>query len=104
MPISRCKKMPILFGKNLREGKESIKSFSDKQLSAAGVSEDLLNNPNYVKAGTVLEDIEMFDAEFFGFNPREAEGLDPQHRLFLECVWEAIESSGYDTKKSRRYY
>ncbi|HEX7772880.1 MAG TPA: type I polyketide synthase, partial [Pyrinomonadaceae bacterium] len=44
----------------------------------------------------VIEDIEQFDAELFGFSPREAEVMDPQHRLFLECAWEVLERSGYD--------
>jgi len=46
----------------------------------------------------VLEDIELFDASFFGFNPREAEITDPQHRLFLECAWSALESAGYNSE------
>ncbi|MEA5503580.1 amino acid adenylation domain-containing protein [Halotia wernerae UHCC 0503] len=52
-----------------------------------------------IKAGSVLENIELFDAAFFGFNPREAEILDPQHRLFLECAWSALENAGYDSQR-----
>ncbi|HKE58548.1 MAG TPA: amino acid adenylation domain-containing protein [Pyrinomonadaceae bacterium] len=81
---------------NLRAGVESIRSFSDDELRAAGISEDELANPAYVKAGSVLEDADLFDAQFFGFNPREAEVTDPQHRLFLECAHQALESSGYN--------
>lgn len=84
------------FWANLRDGVESITFFSDEELRGAGVDEALLNNPAYVKAGTVLDGIEMFDAPFFGFNPREAEVTDPQHRLFLEHAWEAIEDAGYN--------
>ena len=84
------------FWGNLKDGVESITFFSDEELSAAGVSSTLLDNPDYVKAGAILQDIELFDASFFGFTPREAEITDPQHRLFLECSWEALESSGYD--------
>ena len=65
---------------------------------ASGVPTELLNNPQYVKARPILEDPELFDASFFGFNPREAELTDPQHRLFLECAWQALESAGYDPK------
>lgn len=75
------------FWQNLRNGVESITTFTNEELLAGGIDPDLLNDPNYVKAGAVLEDIELFDAEFFGFNPREAEIIDPQHRLFLECAW-----------------
>ncbi|HEX7955463.1 MAG TPA: type I polyketide synthase, partial [Pyrinomonadaceae bacterium] len=84
------------FWANLRDGVESITFFSEEELRGAGVDEALLNNPAYVKAGTVLDGVEMFDAPFFGFNPREAEVTDPQHRLFLEHAWEAIEDAGYD--------
>ncbi len=84
------------FWRNLRDGVESIVFFSDQELEASGISAATLRNPNYVKAGAVLEDIEMFDAPFFAFNPREAEILDPQHRLFLESAWEALEGAGYD--------
>jgi phthiocerol/phenolphthiocerol synthesis type-I polyketide synthase E len=84
------------FWNNLRNGLESITFFTDEQLRASGVSTEVLDNPNYVKARPVLEDVELFDAGFFGFSPREAQGMDPQHRLFLECVYEAIENAGYD--------
>ena len=84
--------------RNLREGKECISFFSDSELQSSGVPSDLISNPNYVKAKGILEDIEFFDASFFGFNPKEAETIDPQHRLFLECAWEALESSGYNSQ------
>ena len=54
-----------------------------------------LEDPNFVKKGTYLQNADMFDAAFFGFNPRDAEVMDPQHRVFLECAWEALEDSGY---------
>lgn len=84
------------FWQNLRDGVESITSFTDEQLVSRGIDPGQLSHPNYVKAGTILEDIELFDAPFFGLTPREAEIADPQHRLFLECVWEALENSGYN--------
>ena len=87
------------FWHNLRDGVESISFFTDEELVAAGIEPALLNAPNYVKAGGVLEDVELFDASFFGFNPREAELTDPQHRFFLECAWEAMESAGYDSER-----
>ena len=85
-----------LFWQNLRNGVESVIRFTDEELLRAGVSASLLRNPNYVKAGAVLDDIEFFDASFFGYSPREAELIDPQQRLFLECAWEALESAGCD--------
>lgn len=84
------------FWRNLADGVEGITFFTDAELRAAGVDEALLNHPNYVKAGSVLEGIELFDAGFFGYQPREAELMDPQQRLFLECAWEALERAGYD--------
>jgi amino acid adenylation domain-containing protein len=84
------------FWDNLQNGVESVKFFTDEELKAAGVDDALLNNADYVKARAVVDNAEYFDASFFGFSPREAEILDPQHRLFLECAWEALEYSGYD--------
>ncbi|MEW6735756.1 MAG: amino acid adenylation domain-containing protein, partial [Acidobacteriota bacterium] len=85
------------FWQNLRDGVESITFFSDEELAAAGIDKDLIKNPNYIKARGVIDDIELFDANFFGFNPREAEITDPQHRIFLERTWEALETAGYDS-------
>lgn len=84
------------FWKNLVDEKESLVEFSDEQLKAAGVSPKTFNNPNYVRRRGVVEDADTFDAEFFNFTPREAELLDPQHRLFLECSWHALEDAGID--------
>src|SRR5690242_4913658 len=84
------------FWQNLRDGVESITFFSDEELEAEGIDPDLLHNPRYVKAQAVLDDIELFDAAFFGINPREAEIMDPQHRLFLEDAWTVLEDAGYN--------
>ena len=84
---------------NLKQGKESLRVFSDAELRASGVDEDLLRDPDYVRAGIVLDDIDMFDASFFGFTPREAQITDPQQRVFMECAWEAMESGGYTSSK-----
>jgi acyl transferase domain-containing protein len=80
----------------LRRGEESLRPLTDEQLIAAGVDPAQLAQPAYVKSAMVLDGVDRFDAGFFGFNPREAEILDPQHRLFLECSWEALERAGYD--------
>jgi len=89
------------FWHNLCEGVESISFFTDEELLGSGIEPTLLHEPNYVKAGAVLEDIEMFDAQFFGFSAREAEVMDPQHRVFLECAWEALENAGYDPQADK---
>lgn len=81
---------------NICNGVETTTFFSDEELLAAGVDPNLVHNPDYVKARPHLKDIDLFDASFFGYSPREAELTDPQHRLFLECAWEALELAGYD--------
>ncbi|MEH2082692.1 MAG: SDR family NAD(P)-dependent oxidoreductase [Nostoc sp.] len=86
------------FWQNLQEGLESISFFSTEELESIGIDPTTLNDPNYVKANAVLEDVELFDASFFDYSPKIAEIMDPQHRLFLETAWEALESAGYDSK------
>ena len=86
------------FWQNLCAGQETIAQFSDTELIAAGIDLSWFQQPNYVKAGAVLEDIDQFDAAFFEVSPREAELMDPQHRLFLESAWEALEHAGYDSE------
>ena len=80
------------YWRNLAEGVESIKFFKDEELSNT-IPPDLIANPNYIKARAVLEDAEYFDASFFDISHREAEIMYPQHRIFLECAWEAFESA-----------
>lgn len=84
------------FWNNLVNGVESISFFSDEDLFEAGVSKEEMSEENYVKASGILEEADCFDAEFFGINPHEAEMMDPQHRIFLECSWEALEHAGYN--------
>ena len=83
------------FWSNLREGVESITHFSVEELRAAGVPEAELADPHYVRSIGKLRDVQRFDAAFFGYSPREAEMLEPGHRLFLECAWEALEDAGH---------
>lgn len=83
------------FWQNLQNGVESIKHLSEAELLAAGENPQRLRHKNYVPAAAVLEDFEQFDAEFFGFSPKEAAILDPQHRQFLEVAWEALENAGH---------
>jgi acyl transferase domain-containing protein len=90
------------FWQNLCDGTESIKFFTDEELLAKGVEAQLLDDPNYVKAEAILDDVEMFDAAFFDFTPREASLMDPQHRLFLEHAWEALENAGYAAERKQR--
>ncbi|MBL0422888.1 SDR family NAD(P)-dependent oxidoreductase [Ramlibacter sp. AW1] len=79
----------------LRDGREATEWPGDDELRAAGVTDAELADPNYVRATLPLPDMEMFDAGFFGFSKRDAAVLDPQHRHFLECCWEALEDAGH---------
>ncbi|MGI5336484.1 type I polyketide synthase [Streptomyces sp. CA-181903] len=87
------------FWRLLCEGREAHTEFTPERLRAAGVPDDLLADPRLVRRRPVLDGVERFDAAFFGYTPREAELLDPQQRLFLECSWEALESAGWDTTR-----
>ena len=84
------------FWKNLAAGVESITFFDDNDLIKSGFSRDVFDRPDYVKASPLISDARGFDAEFFGYSARDAELMDPQQRLFLECAWEAFEVAGYD--------
>jgi non-ribosomal peptide synthase protein (TIGR01720 family) len=86
------------FWRNLENGVESITFFTDEELLAAGLEAELIADKNYVKARGVIEDVEMFDAAFFGFNRREAEIMDPQHRIFLEEAHKGLEHAGYNSQ------
>ncbi|HEX6287891.1 MAG TPA: condensation domain-containing protein [Herpetosiphonaceae bacterium] len=83
------------FWQNLCEGVESITPLTDEEVAAANPPE-MARLPTLVKAAPMLDDIEGFDASFFGYTPKEAEIMDPQQRLFLECSWAALEDAGYD--------
>ncbi|WP_433697148.1 SDR family NAD(P)-dependent oxidoreductase [Nocardiopsis sp. CA-288880] len=83
------------FWSNIASGTESIRRFDRDELLAAGVPPEHADDPAYVAARPVLDDVRGFDAPFFKFSPRDATVADPQQRLFLECAWEALESAGY---------
>jgi acyl transferase domain-containing protein/acyl carrier protein len=80
---------------NLRAGKECISVFTEEELLAQGLDPADVSSAKYVKARGFYEGTYDFDASFFGYSPREAELIDPQQRVFLECCWEALENSGH---------
>src|SRR5712691_12033369 len=82
------------FWRNLCDGIESITALTDAELAAAGVPTELLQDPSYVKAASILADFDQFDAAFFEYSPAEARLMDPQQRLLLEIAWEAFEDAG----------
>lgn len=83
------------FWDNLVHARESFKFFSDDELRAAGIDEDLIVSDSFVKAIPALGSKNTFDANFFDYTPDEALMLGPQNRVFHECVWAALEDAGY---------
>ncbi|MGQ0752219.1 MAG: type I polyketide synthase, partial [Betaproteobacteria bacterium] len=85
---------------NLLAGRETISHFAAHELEP-GTEDEMAarREPAYVRVRGILEDADRFDAGFFGIPPREAEVIDPQHRVFLETAWEALEDAGYDPQK-----
>src|SRR5690348_2625787 len=86
------------FWQNLREGRETITFFSEHELDVAPPASGNAQ-PHYVRARAFLEGADLFDPAFFGFTPKEAEVIDPQHRLFLETAWEALEDAALDPER-----
>jgi acyl transferase domain-containing protein len=80
---------------NLRDGKDCIGTFTDKEALEEGESAMTVNDPRYVRSYAYLENKQYFDAAFFNYRPEEAELMDPQTRIYHECCWEALEDSGY---------
>ncbi|MDR7092355.1 type I polyketide synthase [Hydrogenophaga laconesensis] len=90
---------PAAYWANLRQGIESIRRLSETELLAVGESPERMRHRNYVPAAAVLDGFEQFDADFFGFSPKEAAIMDPQHRQFLEVAWEALENAGHPPER-----
>lgn len=90
------------FWRLLTDGREAITQFAQDELAESERQSRLSDLPNYVKAAPVLDQIDLFDATFFGYTPREAELMDPQHRLMLETAWHTLEHAGYATNDGGR--
>lgn len=85
------------FWKNLAAGRETITRFTEEETEfSMATPAARARGAKFVRARGILDGADLFDAEFFSIQPREAEIMDPQHRIFLECSWEALESAGYD--------
>ena len=87
------------FWELLKSGKSGIRFLDDQELADTGVPPEIFQQPDYVRAYGGFSEADSFDAAFFGYSPREAELMDPQHRVFLECAWTALEDAGYDSQR-----
>ncbi|SHH65067.1 type I polyketide synthase [Marivita hallyeonensis] len=83
------------YWRNLRDGVSSIRRLNEDELISASVPQGLLRHRDYVPYAALLDGYDQFDAEFFGLSPKDAAIMDPQHRQFLECAWEALENAGH---------
>ncbi|MGK5739879.1 amino acid adenylation domain-containing protein [Micromonospora sp. URMC 103] len=81
---------------NLCAGVDAIHDHTDAELAALGIGPALRADPRHVRAAGRLDGVADFDAEFFSFGAQEAARTDPQHRLFLETAWEALEDAAHD--------
>ena len=91
-----------VFWDNIFDGKDSIRPLTDEELKEAG-QQDCADHPDFVNSGSFLDDTELFDSGLFGYSAKEADYIDPQHRLFLHVAWEALEGAGFinqDDEKS----
>ena len=84
-----------IFWRNIQAGKDMIREIPDDRWDWRTVCAGTDADPNKIKWGGFIEDVDKFDAQFFSISPREAALMDPQHRLFLSCVWKTIEDAGY---------
>ena len=89
------------FWNNLKNGVESIGFFTDEELRKEGEDQNVLHNPFYVKANGFIENKEYFDSSFFNYRPDEAKLMDPQMRIFHECLWKALEDAACNLNNSK---
>jgi amino acid adenylation domain-containing protein len=87
---------------NLKSGVESITFFNEEKLKEAGLNSHMIGPSNYVPAKGGMPDLECFDASFFGYAPAQVKLMDPQMRIFHECVWEALEDAGYNPEEGNK--
>lgn len=87
---------PEAYWQNLRDGVCSVSTFTDEELAASRIPLAVSSDKSYVRRNAILDRVDLFDASYFDCSPREAEEMDPQHRIFLECAAEALQSAGYD--------
>ncbi|WGV33690.1 SDR family NAD(P)-dependent oxidoreductase [Paenibacillus polymyxa] len=88
------------YWENLKAGKDCVTEIPSERWTLEGFfhpdsQEAVANGKSYSKWGGFIEGFADFDPRFFNIAPREALGMDPQERLFIEACWEALEDAGY---------
>ena len=89
-----------VFWRNLVDGVETVRAIPKDALISSGRRPEEINAPDFVAAESALDDIDRFDAAFFGVAPRDAALLDPQLRHMLETAWHVFENAGTDPYRS----
>ncbi len=84
------------FWTNLVNGVDVSKEVRAEDLIKGGLDPNILNDPSYVARALTLDDVDSFDASFFGYHPKTAAMMDPQHRVLLEVAYAALENAGYN--------
>lgn len=87
------------FWQHILNGDNLIQKFDADELEDA-VDPSVRADPNYVPARSILENVDQFDAKYFGILPREAEVMDPQARVFLELCVQAFDDAGLDPARA----
>ncbi|HZO75613.1 MAG TPA: SDR family NAD(P)-dependent oxidoreductase [Ktedonobacteraceae bacterium] len=87
---------PEAFWQLLREGKSAVAEIPSQRWDSEAYYDPSPDTPGkmYTRYGCFLEEIDGFDANFFGISPHEALRMDPQQRLLVEVAWEAVENAG----------
>lgn len=85
----------------IAEQREGIRMYSRKECAEKGIEKTMLDNPDFVPAAGLVDDIDLFDPAFWGLSPNESRQIDPQIRKFAEHCWYALESAGYSDQRKQ---
>ncbi|MFH2091702.1 MAG: amino acid adenylation domain-containing protein, partial [Pseudomonadota bacterium] len=85
---------------NIKNKVESICEFTQAELEENGVPLSMRRHRDFIPRSGWIDDLEYFDADFFNISPREAQIIDPQHRIFMELAWTALEDAGIDLDRT----
>lgn len=86
----------------LKNGECSIKFYTKDEMRRSGIPDETINNPFFINAGTVIDDYERFDANFWNCTPHTAQIMSWEHKIALEEVWAAFENAGYNITENKK--